>query len=55
MLKQEKTKAAIVELQQLLNNEVVHGNLNSQEILNISVKLDVLIADFCSVNMKKKE
>jgi hypothetical protein len=45
-LKHTDTENALTELQDLLNTAVLSGDLNSSEILDISIKLDRLIVEY---------
>lgn len=52
MPKNDKMKFRIYELQSLLNNLVLSGNLQDQNILNISEELDILIIEYYKDNPK---
>ncbi len=53
MPKNDKMKFRIYELQSLLNNLVLSGNLQDQSILNISEELDILINEYYKDNPKE--
>lgn len=46
LLKYTNKKDALTELQDLLNNAVLSSDLNSSEVLDISIRLDALIVEY---------
>lgn len=48
-------KIELSELQDILNDAVIHDNLLSPEILDISIKLDSLIVEYYLEQEKVKE
>lgn len=45
-MKYTNKKDALTELQDLLNNAVLSSDLNSSEVLDISIRLDALIVEY---------